>query len=868
MRSSLIRLWSLGSALLLTSACNAIFGIHPGEEMGGSSTGGGGAGGTGTTETRSSGTTTSHGGGGTGGVSEGGTGGEGGAGEGGVGEGGTGEAGAPCAAGTAQCAGAVLTNCDATGHTEAPVTCAAPALCDALNQRCTAFGRLGMGDTRACLIEDDQSIWCWGGNYGSPGEGGGSLVLGDEHRMFPSPVQIPGLKGRQVSVGYDFQCVLHDDGTVGCWGNGNYGALGASISQENGTVDPVPGLNGVVEISVSDQSCSCARLATGEVDCFGIQDNGCLGTTTTLTGPAPATKVPLSAPAIAIAAGDGYFAPICAVLATGHVACWSSALPPTELPGITEAVEVGVGWNLAVVRTKTGLYWSTQVPPAADAGTPDGGPGPTTWATTAYGGFGSVTQMSSAAAFCALETDGGVLCASNQGGQGNPGPPSAVQVPGTSLPVEVGVGWGNNYGASIQCVRTAGASIKDNVYCWGDDYDGALGIGAPEYRTTKLDVASFSTHTITSMTTATATVGVVVDDGSAWFWGHSSTYQNSDTPQTTPFVLLNLAKNNVALHSNDYYGWGYATKTSNASVSLFSGATAAMTPSRLQTYAGNDFVDARYGLIDFGLLPTGAVVAFSDNNGGNANDCGVFGNGGTGVVNGPQAVPNVTASALAYQDFGDCGTHVCVITTTGAVQCWGNNNDGESGFAGSPPMNPPYPPVYAATTVAISGVTKPITSLAVGANFTCATDGPSGSGQVYCWGNNSYGQLGIDFTYSYVSATPAAVNGINNMGGTSAAVGVTAFDSFACAWLADKTVWCWGDNDYGQLGNGTFDVQPSPVQVAGISDAVSVTAGPDFACALRTGGAVSCWGSSYWGQGGAGLHGDNYATPVALVGLP
>jgi alpha-tubulin suppressor-like RCC1 family protein len=882
MRTSLIRFWGTGSVLLLASACNAIFGVHEGDD-GGTTTGGSGTGGTGGTGvTTSTGTTTSTseagtGGsneGGTGGVHEGGTGGsnEGGVSEGGVSEAGT-EGGAPCTAGTAQCANGVLTLCDSTGHTETPVTCAAESLCDALNLRCTAFGRLGVGDQRACVLEDDQSVWCWGGNYGSPLEGVGSLLLTDEHRMFPSPVQIGTLKGRQISVGYDHQCVLHDDGTVGCWGNGDYGALGASIAQQNGMVDPVPNLAGVVEISVSDGTCSCARLASGEVDCWGIQDSGCLGTTNTGTGPAPATKVQLPATAVQIAAGDGYFAPTCARLSTGRVACWSSVLPPTEIPGITGAVDIGVGWNLVVVRTQTGLFWSTQLPPAADAGTPDGGPGPTTWMpAAAYTGFSNVAQMSSAAAFCAVQTDGTVLCASNQGGQGNPGAPSAVQVPGTSLPVEVGVGWGNNYGAAIQCVRTAGTSIKGNVYCWGDDYDGALGIGGPEYRTTKLDVASFSTHAITSMNAGTTAVGVVLDDGSAWFWGASGAYQDMIPLQTTPSVLLNLSKNNVALHSNDYYGWGYATKTASAPVGLFNGGTAqsSQDPIRLQTYTSTSYVDARYGYIDFGLLPSGTVVAFSDNQGGmvNANDCGVFGNGGTSVVNGPQAVPNVTATALAYQDNGDCGTHVCVITTTGTVQCWGRNYDGESGFPGSPPSSePPFPAVYSATTVSILGA-QAITSLAAGVDFTCATDGPTGSGQVYCWGNNSFGQLGIDFMYNYATATPAAVTGIMNAGGTSAAVGVSAFGSFACAWLADKTVWCWGDNEFGQLGNGNFDPQQSPVQVTGISDAVSVAVGPDFACALRTGGAVSCWGSSYWGQGGAGLRGDSYATPIAVTGLP
>jgi alpha-tubulin suppressor-like RCC1 family protein len=232
------------------------------------------------------------------------------------------------------------------------------------------------------------------------------------------------------------------------------------------------------------------------------------------------------------------------------------------------------------------------------------------------------------------------------------------------------------------------------------------------------------------------------------------------------------------------------------------------------------------------------------------------------MVSGPTAIPGVTAKAIAYHDQNDrgCQSQACVITASGGVQCWGANWAGQAGVTGGQP-------VYTPATVTIPGG-KPVTSLATGYDFTCATDGPSGSGQVYCWGSNNFGQLGLDFTYDYSSATPQAVNGINNMGGTSPAVSVTAFGQFACARLANNTVWCWGNNDRGQLGIGSFDAQPQPVQVPGITDAVSVTAGPDFVCALRTGSVVSCWGSSYWGQGGVGLHGDDYPAPTAVVGLP
>ncbi len=889
MRASLARLAGLTFALFLAASCDAIFGITDGMGTGGSGGSGvtsSGSGGTGATASSSSSSShgstsaTGTGGAGTGGSGTGGTGtstsattGTG---------GGTGGSGL-CTMATCSATG-VLTPCDTTGHTTTPVTCAAASLCDPINQRCSDPGLLSVGSSRACAIQSDQSIWCWGVSYGMPtdhlSDDPASLLIGDPRFMLLTPTQIPGMKGRQVAVGDIAQCVLHDDGSVGCWGDDSSGGLGVAPLQVSRTVDPVPGLAGVVEISVGGYgSCSCARRQTGEVDCWGIGNYGCVGDAGATMGTVSPTQIPIG-PAAQIAVGDAYYAPVCARLANHHVTCWNQYMAPTEVPGIVDAQDLVVANEMVVVLTASGLVWSTPLPPAPDAGTADGGPGPYTMSPAlAYPGFGTVQHMAAGNAFCVAQTDS-VQCAPTVGGPGTspPGPNPVSGVPSGTI-AEIRVGFGQQYGSAVQCLRLASANAADdaltnNVFCWGDDAYGALGFGGPEYLPTEVSLPSFSTHPVTSLTTGSKSVSVVLGDGSAWFWGLSGAFVDSAVPTTTPLELLDLAKNNVAIHSDDYDSEGYAIKSGAAPATLFAAMTAEPGPERLLTYSSTSFVDARRGYLDFGLLPQGAptngqVVVFSDNGNGNANECGFFGDGTMTMRTAPQVVPGLSATALAYQDFGDCGSHVCVILPSGALQCWGDNDSGQAGFPGDPPILPPYPAVLAPTTVVIPGVTKPIVSVAVGHEFTCATDGPTGTGQVYCWGANDRGQLGNGFAYGYASAQPMPVVGIDNGGATVAAVGVTAFDSFACAWLADKSAWCWGANDFGQLGNGTFTTETTPVQVSGITDAAAVSAGPDFACSVDTAGTVvSCWGSSYWGQSGTGKHGDDYPALTVAVSFP
>ena len=147
--------------------------------------------------------------------------------------------------------------------------------------------------------------------------------------------------------------------------------------------------------------------------------------------------------------------------------------------------------------------------------------------------------------------------------------------------------------------------------------------------------------------------------------------------------------------------------------------------------------------------------------------------------------------------------------------------------------------------------------IAGGGNHTCAL---SGDGGVKCWGSNQSGQLG-NGTWTD-SASPVAVASL-----ASDIIAVAAGGRHSCALGADGSVRCWGDNDAGQLGNGAPGSNPVPVNVSGMGHGmVAIAAGDQFSCALDAQGGVRCWGANDQGQLGNGkLTGS--LVPVAVYGL-
>lgn len=146
------------------------------------------------------------------------------------------------------------------------------------------------------------------------------------------------------------------------------------------------------------------------------------------------------------------------------------------------------------------------------------------------------------------------------------------------------------------------------------------------------------------------------------------------------------------------------------------------------------------------------------------------------------------------------------------------------------------------------------TTISGGNQHACAirTDGT-----VWCWGRNDYGQLG-DGTIAD-SAVPVQVAGITD------AHEVRAGELFSCARSGAGAMQCWGRNDFGQLGDGTKADSRTPVQVQNVSGATSIALGDSFACVIAGGGAVSCWGENGDGQLGDGTK-TTRSSPAAIGG--
>jgi RHS repeat-associated protein len=183
---------------------------------------------------------------------------------------------------------------------------------------------------------------------------------------------------------------------------------------------------------------------------------------------------------------------------------------------------------------------------------------------------------------------------------------------------------------------------------------------------------------------------------------------------------------------------------------------------------------------------------------------------------------------------------------SGAVECVGENNDGQLGNGTTYASNTP---------VAVTGLTG-VTQIATGDEFACAL----ASGTVKCWGDNYYGQLGNDTTTN--SAVPVAVYGLSGV----VSIAVADYGFHACALLSSGTVKCWGYNASGQLGNNTLTNADVPVAVYGLSGATQIVAGSEFTCVLLSTGHVDCWGDNTVGQDGQGNYGSYYATPVTVLG--
>ncbi len=212
----------------------------------------------------------------------------------------------------------------------------------------------------------------------------------------------------------------------------------------------------------------------------------------------------------------------------------------------------------------------------------------------------------------------------------------------------------------------------------------------------------------------------------------------------------------------------------------------------------------------------------------------------------PVDVPDL-GSGAAVLSVG--GFHACVIMTTGAARCWGNNPFGQLGDGTTTASSVP---------VTVTEMTSGTLAIAAGTDHTCAV---IGSGGVRCWGNGARGALGNNNLNSQ-QANPTDVIGIS-----SGATALAAGNDNSCA-LVSGLARCWGYNGSGSLGDGTRVQRNTPVAVAGLPAGMTqlYTAGAfaSHICAIDSNGGAFCWGANYSAQVGDGTQADRLAgTPVS-----
>jgi alpha-tubulin suppressor-like RCC1 family protein/pimeloyl-ACP methyl ester carboxylesterase len=213
-----------------------------------------------------------------------------------------------------------------------------------------------------------------------------------------------------------------------------------------------------------------------------------------------------------------------------------------------------------------------------------------------------------------------------------------------------------------------------------------------------------------------------------------------------------------------------------------------------------------------------------------------------------KATPTLVSGVSGVQSVSAGSGHTCALVTGGQLYCWGDNYFGQLGDGTT---------TNKATPTLVSGVSG-VQSVSAGFGHTCAL---VTGGQLYCWGENWYGQLGDGTSgIGNYKATPTLVSGVSGV------QSVSAGDEHTCALVTGGQLYCWGDNGFGQLGDGTTTYKATPTLVSGVSGVQSVSAGFGHTCALVTGGQLYCWGWNNHGQLGDGST-THRSTPTLVSGV-
>lgn len=315
----------------------------------------------------------------------------------------------------------------------------------------------------------------------------------------------------------------------------------------------------------------------------------------------------------------------------------------------------------------------------------------------------------------------------------------------------------------------------------------------------------------------------------------------SRVPAALLTVLAALASMALWTTTGAYYAasstnaantWAAGTWAAAGSASLY--ATGANTSSQLglgDTAAYNTFTKV-------GAVSTWATIAAGD-----SHTCGVRTDGslwcwgsnsngqlGDGTTT-SQSSPVPIAAGTTWSTVRAGRQFTCGIRTNASLWCWGSDNGGKLGTGGGSTIDQSSPaPIAAGTTW---------TSVATGGDHAC---GIQTSGSLWYWGLNLDGQIGDGTSGFSFRGSPVPI-----AAGTTW-TGVSAGDFHTCGTQTGGSLWCWGNNGAGRLGDGTTTKRVSPTQVVAGTTWTGISAGGNHTCGIQTSGSLWCWGQNSNGQ--------------------
>lgn len=709
-----------------------------------------------------------------------------------------------------------------------------------------------LGAAHTCARKSDGTVWCWGDN--------GQGELGDGKREpRAAPRQVLGLpKVRHLFGGACQTWALTETGEAWGWGCDRSGQLGSGAGTKETTPRRIDRLDGAVTVAhetygSGGEACAlfrdrpaicwqwgrlpkgaraaaidgtggieqvvfagdhgCARFDDGKARCWGRNQAGQLGDGTRKERRGP-VELASTKRVEQLVAGEGYG---CARVDDGRVLCWGrndrgqtagrgpeDKLVPAEVGGIAGAVDIAtdMGRTCAVLRDGRVGCWGDGLSSDSE---------PVVWMEAMKGAASIVA--SGHGVICSLHGEAGAACLGDDE-SGQLGAGRALQ---RHEPLQV-VGL---KGVERVWATARNACALDDagvLWCWGSNQWGAFPKGAgTQPRPLRMGSAvvdvSLSTRGLYTLLRGDAPA----PSGSSNAPGSVAPVASTDVPPRAAGVRAG---------GNLLQDHGAGASAQRAYPQAVPGLDRAA-----QIAAGVKHACAR--------MADGSVSCWGD------NTYGQLGDGSPRSSRRP--VPALVQGPVAQIVSG--AFHTCALRQSGSAVCWGINDDGQSGPGPTWTCNA-ADRVYACLRRPrrVIGVHDAI-ALGAGQWHTCAL---RRSGSISCWGANKVGQLGDGTTDK--RPEPQPVLDISNA--TQLSVG----ERHACAALRDGAVWCWGDNGYGELGRLTEDkcepstepCGPKPGPVRGMTDAVAVAAGWEFSCAVRKDKTVWCWGNNQRGALGDG----------------